>query len=146
MHSLSPYQVRLVSTLLTFVAAAPASAQTSGAAIRGTVSDPSGAVVSGAGITINIFELVVTGSVCLHEGPRIGAACREVTMCRSYDSPRRPLVMSVDENSAHGQVSPFILIMRTPRRELREMGSENAIIDGIAAGGRDQRIGSLVRG
>jgi len=40
------------SILLAFVVAATASAQTSGGAIRGTVSDPSGASVPGAGITI----------------------------------------------------------------------------------------------
>jgi hypothetical protein len=58
---MNSFQIRRalwVSTLLTFVVAATASAQTSGGSIRGTVSDPSGAFVPGAGITI---EEVSTG-------------------------------------------------------------------------------------
>src|SRR6202790_616918 len=52
MDSSFPQGARWGSALLAFVAAATASAQTSGGAIRGTVSDPSGALVPGAGITI----------------------------------------------------------------------------------------------
>src|ERR1035438_4390129 len=69
------------STVFAFVAAATASAQTSGGAIRGTVSDPSGAMVPGAGITIEEVSTsenwrLVSSSAGLYN--EIGrASCRE---------------------------------------------------------------------
>jgi hypothetical protein len=58
MSSSCTQRARWGSTLLAVVAAATASAQTSGGVIRGTVSDPSDALVPGSGITI---ENVSTG-------------------------------------------------------------------------------------
>src|SRR5208283_3813589 len=85
MHSLSPYQVHLVSTVLAFVAAATASAQTSGGAIRGTVSDPSGAIVPGAGITIEEVSTgenwrLVSSSAGLYSAPNLPVGRYNVTV------------------------------------------------------------------
>lgn len=76
MHRLSQYQFHLVSTLLTFVAAATVSAQTSGGSIRGTVSHPSGAMVAGAAITIEEVSTsenwrLVSSSAGLYNGPNL---------------------------------------------------------------------------
>src|ERR1700689_4731577 len=59
-----------------FVAAATASSQTSGGAIRGTVSDPSGASVPGAGITIEEVSTsenwrLVSSSAGLYNAPNL---------------------------------------------------------------------------
>src|ERR1022692_3806335 len=85
MHSLSPYRVHWASTLLTFVAAATASAQTSGGAIRGTVSDPSGALVPGAGITIEEISTsenwrLVSSSAGLYDAPNLPVGRYNVTV------------------------------------------------------------------
>ena len=85
MRSLSPYRVRLVSTLLTFVAVATASAQTSGGAIRGTVSDPSGAIVPEARITIEEVSTgenwrLVSSSVGLYNAPNLPVGKYNVTV------------------------------------------------------------------
>src|SRR5271167_2882488 len=76
MHSHSPSQVLLVATLLTLVSAAMASAQTSGGAIRGTVSDPSGAIVPEARITIEEVSTgqnwkLVSSSAGLYNAPNL---------------------------------------------------------------------------
>jgi len=85
MHSLSPYQVHWVSILLAVVAAATASGQTSGGAIRGTVSDPSVAVVPGAGITIEEISTsenwrLVSSSAGLYNAPDLPVGRYNVTV------------------------------------------------------------------
>jgi len=85
MRGFSPYRVRLVSTLLTFVAVATASAQTSGGAIRGTVSDPSGAMVPEARITIEEVSTgenwrLVSSSVGLYNAPNLPVGKYNVTV------------------------------------------------------------------
>jgi hypothetical protein len=69
-------RARWGSILLAFVVAATASAQTSGGAIRGTVSDPSGAMVPGAGITIEEISTsenwrLVSSSAGLYNAPNL---------------------------------------------------------------------------
>jgi len=64
------------STVFAFVASATASAQTSGGAIRGTVSDPSGALVPGASITIEEISTsenwrLVSSSAGLYNAPNL---------------------------------------------------------------------------
>jgi hypothetical protein len=76
MNRYFPQPARWVSTLLAVMAAATASAQTSGGAIRGTVFDPSGASVPGADITIEEVGTsenwrLVTSSAGLYNGPNL---------------------------------------------------------------------------
>jgi Carboxypeptidase regulatory-like domain len=76
MNSSFPQPARWVSTLLVVMAAATASAQTSGGAIRGTVSDPTGASVPGAGITIEEISTsgnwwLVSSSAGLYNAPNL---------------------------------------------------------------------------
>jgi hypothetical protein len=76
MNSSFPQGARWGSTLLAVMAAATASAQTSGGAIRGTVSDPSGALVPGAGITIEEISTsgnwrLVSSSAGLYNAPNL---------------------------------------------------------------------------
>src|SRR6202051_283656 len=72
-------------TVFAFVAAATASAQTSGGAIRGTVSDPSGASVPGAGITIEELSTsenwrLVSSSAGLYNAPNLPVGRYNVTV------------------------------------------------------------------
>jgi hypothetical protein len=74
-----------VSTLLTVMTAATASAQTSGGAIRGTVSDPSGASVPGAGIMIEEVSTsetwrLVSSSAGLYNAPNLPVGKYTVTV------------------------------------------------------------------
>ena len=74
-----------VSTLLTVMTAATASAQTSGGAIRGTVSDPSGASVPGAGIMIEEVSTsetwrLVSSSAGLYNAPNLPVGRYNVTI------------------------------------------------------------------
>jgi hypothetical protein len=76
---------RWVSTLLAVMAAATASAQTSGGAIRGTVSDPSGASVPGAGIVIEAVSTsenwrLVSSSAGLYNAPNLPVGTYNVTV------------------------------------------------------------------
>jgi hypothetical protein len=76
MNSCLQQPVRWVSTLLAVMAAATVSAQTSGGAIRGTVSDPSGALVPEAGITIEEMSTsqdwkLVSSSAGLYNAPNL---------------------------------------------------------------------------
>src|ERR1700692_270917 len=85
MDSSFPQGARWVSTLLAFVAAATASAQTSGGAIRGTVSDPSGALAPGAGITIEELSTsenwrLVSSSAGLYNAPNLPVGRYNVTV------------------------------------------------------------------
>ena len=85
MHSLCTHQVRLISILLTFVAIATASAQISGGAIRGTVSDPSGASVPGASITIEEASTsekrrLVSNTAGLYNAPNLPVGLYNVTV------------------------------------------------------------------
>src|SRR5271163_305641 len=77
--------VRWASTVLAIVTAATASAQTSGGAIRGTVSDPSGALVPGAGITIEEMSTsqswkLVSSSAGLYNAPNLPVGRYTVTV------------------------------------------------------------------
>jgi hypothetical protein len=72
-------------TVFAFVAAATASAQTPGGAIRGTVSDPSGASVPGADITIEEVSTsenwrLVSSSAGLYNGPNLPVGRYNVTV------------------------------------------------------------------
>src|ERR1700682_4296124 len=69
------------STVFAFMAAATASTQTSGGSIRGTVSDPSGALVPGAGITIE----EVSTSEKLEAGKQQRRPFTMRPICRSAD-------------------------------------------------------------
>ena len=74
-----------VSALLAVMAAATAAAQTSGGAIRGTVSDPSGALVPGAGITIEEVSTsenwrLVSSSAGLYNAPDLPVGRYNVTV------------------------------------------------------------------
>lgn len=85
MNSCFQQPVRLVSTLLAAMAAATVSAQTSGGAIRGTVSDPSGALVPGAGITIEEVSTsqdwkLVSSSTGLYNAPNLPVGRYNVTV------------------------------------------------------------------
>src|SRR6202049_2147053 len=85
MDSSFPQGARWGSILLAFVAAATASAQTSGGAIRGTVSDPSGALVPGAGITIEEVSTgenwrLVSSSAGLYNAPNLPVGRYNVTV------------------------------------------------------------------
>src|SRR6202045_5534718 len=85
MNSSFPQGARWGSTLLAVMAAATASAQTSGGAIRGTVSDPSGALVPGAGITIEAVSTsenwrLVSSSAGLYNGPNLPVGKYNVTV------------------------------------------------------------------
>src|SRR5271155_963816 len=77
--------VRWVSILLAVMTAATASAQTSGGAIRGTVSDPSGASVPGADILIEEVSTsenwrLVSSSAGLYNGPNLPVGRYNVTV------------------------------------------------------------------
>jgi hypothetical protein len=85
MNSSFPQPARWVSTLLAFMAAATASAQTSGGAIRGTVSDPSGALVPGAGIIIEAVSTrenwrLLSSSAGLYNAPDLPVGRYKVTV------------------------------------------------------------------
>jgi Carboxypeptidase regulatory-like domain len=85
MNSSRPQRARWASTLLAFVAAATASAQTSRGAIRGTVSDPSGALVPGAGIIIEAVNTsenwrLVSSSAGLYNAPNLPVGKYKVTV------------------------------------------------------------------
>src|SRR6202158_1349401 len=85
MDSSFPQGARWGSILLAFMAAATASAQTSGGAIRGTVSDPSGALVPGAAITIEEVSTsenwrLVSSSAGLYNGPNLPVGRYNVTV------------------------------------------------------------------
>src|SRR5271167_1295627 len=76
MNSCCQPQGNWVSTLLVVVTAATASAQTSGGAIRGTISDPSGALIPAAGITIEEISTsqnwkLVSSSAGLYNAPNL---------------------------------------------------------------------------
>ena len=84
-NSSRPQPARWRTTLLAFVAAAAASAQTSGGAIRGTVSDPSGASVPGAGIVIEAVSTsenwrLVSSSAGLYNAPNLPVGRYNVTV------------------------------------------------------------------
>jgi len=87
--------VRWVSTLLAVITAATASAQTSGGAIRGTVSDPSGALVPGAGITIEEVSTsekwrVASSSSGLYDAPNLPVGRYNVTVkARGFSTAER---------------------------------------------------------
>jgi len=77
--------INWVSTLLAVMTAATASAQTSGGSIRGTVSDPSGAVVPGAVITIEAVStsenwMLVSSSAGLYNAPNLPVGRYNVTV------------------------------------------------------------------
>jgi hypothetical protein len=85
MNSFFPQPARWVSTLLAVMTAATASAQTSGGAIRGTVSDPSGASVPGADIMIEEVSTsenwrLVSSSAGLYNGPNLPVGRYNVTV------------------------------------------------------------------
>src|ERR1700692_966035 len=72
-------------TVFAFVAAATASAQTSGGAIRGTVSDPSGASVPGADIMVEEVSTsgnwrLVSSSAGLYNAPNLPVGRYNVTV------------------------------------------------------------------
>ena len=77
--------INWVSTLLAVMTAATASAQTAGGSIRGTVSDPSGAMVPGAGIMIeavstNEYWRLVSSSAGLYNAPNLPVGRYKVTV------------------------------------------------------------------
>jgi Carboxypeptidase regulatory-like domain len=85
MSSSRPRRVRFGSILLVFAAAAAVSAQTSGGAIRGTVSDPSGALVPGAAITIEEISTsqnwkLVSSGAGLYNAPDLPVGRYDVTV------------------------------------------------------------------
>jgi hypothetical protein len=78
-------RARRISILLAVMTAANASGQTSGGAIRGTVSDPSGAMVPGAGITIKEVSTsenwrLVSSSAGLYNAPNLPVGRYNVTV------------------------------------------------------------------
>lgn len=82
---LRPRRARGGSILLAFVAAATASAQPSGGAIRGTVSDPSGASVPGAAIIIEAVSTseswrLVSSSAGLYNAPNLPVGRYKLTV------------------------------------------------------------------
>ena len=85
MNRCFPPPARWVSIMLVFMTAATACAQTSGGAIRGTVSDPSGASVPRADIIIEevstseIWRLV-SSSAGLYDGPNLPVGRYNVTV------------------------------------------------------------------
>jgi hypothetical protein len=95
MNSSFPQRARWVSTLLAVMMAAAASAQTSGGAIRGTVSDPSGAMVPGAGITIEEVSTseswrLVSSSAGLYNAPNLPVGRYNVTVkARGFSTAER---------------------------------------------------------
>src|SRR5258708_5092034 len=121
MRSLSPYQVHWASTLLTFVVAAMAPAQTFGGAIRGTVSDPAGAMVPAAGITL---EETGTG-----EHWRLGSSSTGL-----YNAPDLP-------------VGKYNLTVKAPGFSIAEhtnidvqVGSENVVNVQLALGKSEEKV------
>src|ERR1700693_5852904 len=85
MNSSFQQPARWVSALLAVMAAATASAQTSGGAIRGTVADPSGASVLGADITIEEVSTsenwrLVSSSAGLYNAPNLPVGRYNVTV------------------------------------------------------------------
>jgi hypothetical protein len=85
MNSCLQQPARWVSTLWWVMTAVTASAQTSGGAIRGTVSDPSGALVPGAGITIEEISTsqnwkLVSSSAGLYNAPNLPVGRYYVTV------------------------------------------------------------------
>ena len=77
--------INWVSTLLAVMTAATASAQTSGGSIRGTVSDPSGAMVPGAVIIIEAVStsenwMLVSSSAGLYNAPNLPVGRYNVTV------------------------------------------------------------------
>src|SRR5277367_3410788 len=85
MNSCFQQPVRWVAIVLAAMAAATVSAQTSGGAIRGTVSDPSGALVPGAGITIEEISTsqnwkLVSSSAGLYNAPNLPVGKYNVTV------------------------------------------------------------------
>jgi hypothetical protein len=85
MNSSFQQPARWVSTLLAVMMAATASAQTSAGAIRGTVADPSGALVPGADITIeeastNQSRKLVSSSAGLYNAPNLPVGRYNVTV------------------------------------------------------------------
>src|ERR1700680_2118872 len=85
MGSSFPQGARWVSTLLAFLAAATAAAQTSGGAIRGTISDPSGALAPGAAIMIEEVSTgenwrLVSSSAGLYNAPNLPVGRYNVTV------------------------------------------------------------------
>ena len=85
MSSSFPQRAFWGSTLLAVLAAATVSAQTSGGAIRGTISDPSGALVPGAGITIEEVSTsedwrLVSSSAGLYNAPNLPVGRYNVTV------------------------------------------------------------------
>jgi Carboxypeptidase regulatory-like domain len=85
MNSCFQQPARWVSTLLAVMTAATSFAQTSGGAIRGTVSDPSGASVPGADVTIEEVSTsetwrLVSSSAGLYNGPNLPVGRYNVTV------------------------------------------------------------------
>jgi hypothetical protein len=85
MNSCLKPPARWVSTLLAVMTAATVSAQTSGGAIRGTVSDPSGASVQGADITIEEVSTseswkLASSSAGLYHRPNLPVGRYKVTV------------------------------------------------------------------
>src|SRR5271154_4875692 len=85
MNSCCQPQGSWVSTLLVVVTAATAYAQTSGGAIRGTISDPPGALIPAAGITIEEISTsqnwkLVSSSAGLYNAPNLPVGKYNVTV------------------------------------------------------------------
>src|SRR5271155_1234964 len=85
MNSCFQQPVRWVAIVLAAMAAATVSAQTSDGAIRGTVSDPSGATVPGADITIEEVSTsenwrLVSSSAGLYNAPNLPVGRYNVTV------------------------------------------------------------------